>query len=161
MKVVEDEKAMMESEREFDLDIIGIVFQDEISYRLRFPTYRSVTPHKDLADIDTCFNFSSIDCKTPKYWTQGFISLQSSIDSALIERITNHSVWEEMTSINGIRMKSPSITIGSELANSVFLWTLSLCFAPFMYFLALTVSREKRKLKEVMKTMGLRDAAFW
>ncbi|XP_026580474.1 ATP-binding cassette sub-family A member 8-B-like, partial [Pseudonaja textilis] len=76
-------------------------------------------------------------------------------------RITNHSVWEEMTSINGIRMKSPSLTMGSELANSVFLWALSLCFAPFMYFLALTVSREKRKLKEVMKTMGLRDAAFW
>ncbi|XP_070793819.1 ABC-type organic anion transporter ABCA8-like isoform X2 [Pituophis catenifer annectens] len=66
-----------------------------------------------------------------------------------------------MTSINGVRMKSPSITIESELGNGVFVWTLSLCFAPFMYFLALTLSREKRKLKEVMKTMGLRDAAFW
>ncbi|KAG8129250.1 hypothetical protein E2320_016250, partial [Naja naja] len=66
-----------------------------------------------------------------------------------------------MASINGIRMKSPSITVGSELEDGAFLWTLSLCFAPFMYFLALTLSREKRKLKEVMKTMGLRDAAFW
>ncbi|ETE59404.1 ATP-binding cassette sub-family A member 8-A, partial [Ophiophagus hannah] len=104
---------------------------------------------------NTCFNFSSIYCENPKYWTQGFVSLQSSIDSALIERITNHSVWEEMTSINGIRMKSPSITIGFELAVSVFLWTLSLCFAPFMYFLALTLSREKRKLKED------KDLQYW
>ncbi|XP_058025569.1 ABC-type organic anion transporter ABCA8-like [Ahaetulla prasina] len=157
-KAIEDEKAMTSEQ---DLDIIGVVFQDEMSYRLRFPTYRTVTPHKEFAALDTCFNFSSIYCENPRYWTQGFVSLQSSIDSALIERITNHSVWEEMTSINGIRMKSPSVTIGSELENGVFLWSLSLCFTPFMYFLALTLSREKRKLKEVMKTMGLQDAAFW
>ncbi|XP_032066881.1 ATP-binding cassette sub-family A member 10-like isoform X1 [Thamnophis elegans] len=159
-KIMEDEKVMA-SVQDFDLDIIGVVFQDEMSYRLRFPLYRTVLPHKGLAFIDTCFNFSSIYCENPRYWTQGFVSLQSSIDSALIERITNHSVWEEMTSINGIRMKSPSVTIGSELQNGVLLWTLSLCFAPFMYFLTLTLSREKRKLKELMKTMGLRDAAFW
>ncbi|KAM3848199.1 ABC-type organic anion transporter ABCA8-like [Vipera latastei] len=165
-KVMEDEKTMkdekaMASEQDLDVDIIGVIFQDEISYRLRFPIYRTVTPHKDLAVIDTCFNFSSIYCNSPRYWTQGFVSLQSSIDSALIERITNHSVWAEMTSINGIRMRSPSVSIASELGNGVFLWALSLCFAPFMYFLALTLSREKRKLKELMKTMGLRDAAFW
>ncbi|XP_070596403.1 ABC-type organic anion transporter ABCA8-like [Erythrolamprus reginae] len=171
-KVMEDEKAMkdekikegekaMESDYTDYLDIIGVLFQDEMSYRLRFPTYRTVTPHKEFAAIDTCYNYSSIYCKNPKYWTQGFVSLQSSIDSALIERITNRSVWDEMTSINGIRMKSPSVTVAFEIESGLFLWSLSLCFVPFMYFLALTLSREKRKLKEMMKTMGLRDAAFW
>uniref|UniRef100_A0A8D2JD35 ABC transporter domain-containing protein n=1 Tax=Varanus komodoensis TaxID=61221 RepID=A0A8D2JD35_VARKO len=43
----------------------------------------------------------------------------------------------------------------------VFFLVLSLCFSPLMYFLSQNVSREKRKLKEVMKTMGLRDTAFW
>ncbi|KAK9407059.1 ATP-binding cassette sub-family A member 10-like [Crotalus adamanteus] len=164
-KVMEDEKTMKDenamASEDLNLDIIGVIFQDEISYRLRFPLYRTVNPHKGFAFIDTCFNFSSIYCENPTYWTQGFVSLQSSIDSALIERITNHSVWEEMSSINGIRMRSPSVSMAFELENGVFLWTLSLCFVPFMYFLALTLSREKRKLKEVMKTMGLRDAAFW
>ncbi|XP_063149522.1 ABC-type organic anion transporter ABCA8-like isoform X1 [Candoia aspera] len=167
-EVMEDEKAMeaayekaVEAALEKDWDAVGVIFQDDISYQLRFPLYKTIIPNKDLAKIDTCFDYSSHYCDHPTYWTQGFVSLQSSIDSALIEWITNHSVWEEMTSIKGIRMRSPSVTIGSELGNGVFLWVLSLCFAPFMYFLALAVSREKRNLKEVMKTMGLQDAAFW
>uniref|UniRef100_A0A670I278 ABC-2 type transporter transmembrane domain-containing protein n=1 Tax=Podarcis muralis TaxID=64176 RepID=A0A670I278_PODMU len=44
--------------------------------------------------------------------------------------------------------------------NLTFLATV-LCFSPFLYFLSQNVSGEKRKLKEMMKTMGLRDTAFW
>ncbi|XP_025029156.1 ATP-binding cassette sub-family A member 10 [Python bivittatus] len=159
-EVMEDEKAM-EAVQKKDIEAVGVIFQDDVSYRLRFPLYKTITPNKDLALIDICYNYSTHYCDNPVYWTQGFVSLQSSIDSALIELITNHSVWEEMTSINGIRMRSPSVTLGIELENGLFLWIISLCFSPFMYFLALTVSREKRKLKEMMNSMGLRDAAFW
>ncbi|KAG8129254.1 hypothetical protein E2320_016254 [Naja naja] len=156
MKVVEDEKAMehekamMASAQEFYLDIIGVVFQDEISYRLRFPSYRTIRVSTFPQFI---VKIRGIGLKA--------LSHCNLASTAHLLKITKHSVWEEMTSINGIRMKSPSVTVGSELSSSMFLWTLSLCFAPFMYFLALTLSREKRKLKEVMKTMGLRDAAFW
>ncbi|KAG8129251.1 hypothetical protein E2320_016252 [Naja naja] len=102
-KAIEDEKAMMASAQESYLDIIGVVFQDEISYRLRFPAYRT-TGYIELSIVqdvsklycpilimflpffvDTCFNFSSMYCENPMYWTRGFVSLQSSIDSALIE----------------------------------------------------------------------------
>lgn len=66
-----------------------------------------------------------------------------------------------MKSLNGIRMRSSSVMGGNELENCLLVWLLTLCYSPFMYFLAQTLSSEKRKLKEVMKTMGLRDAAFW
>lgn len=53
---MEDEKTMKDemaiaSEQDPDLDIIGVIFQDEISYRLRFPIHKTVNPHKDLAVI--------------------------------------------------------------------------------------------------------------
>ncbi|XP_070790839.1 ABC-type organic anion transporter ABCA8-like [Pituophis catenifer annectens] len=159
-EVMEDEKFMEEAQVE-ETDLIGVVFQDEVSYRLRFPSYIMVSPNQHIGEIDYCYNFTSSDCLNPRYWFQGFVSLQSSIDSALIERITNHSVWEEMQSLNGIRMRSSSIMRGNELDNCLLIWLLTLCYSPFMYFLAQTFSREKRKLKEVMKTMGLQDAAFW
>lgn len=34
---------------------------------------------------DTCYNFSARYCDSPKYWYKGFLSLQSSIDAAIIE----------------------------------------------------------------------------
>lgn len=34
---------------------------------------------------DTCYNYSEHYCESPKYWYQGFLSLQSSIDAAIIE----------------------------------------------------------------------------
>lgn len=38
-----------------------------------------------LCLADGCYNFSSRHCKSPMYWYKGFLSLQSSIDAAIIE----------------------------------------------------------------------------
>ncbi|KAG8129259.1 hypothetical protein E2320_016253, partial [Naja naja] len=116
IEVMEDEKSM-EAAQEKEIDIIGIVFQDEVSYRLRFPLYTLVSPNQHIGEIDYCYNFSSSYCQNPSYWYGGFVSLQSSIDSVLIERITNHSVWEAMQSMNGIRMRSASVMPGNEMQN--------------------------------------------
>ncbi|KAH0629328.1 hypothetical protein JD844_011312 [Phrynosoma platyrhinos] len=157
-ELVKDEKALEEA---LYKDALGVVFQDDVSYQLKFPAYRVVSPNDLIGDIDYCYNYSSPYCSSPRYWFEGFVSLQSSIDSALIEQITNHSVWDEMKSISGIRMRSPSITPTNNIESCVFFFAVIVCFSPFMYFLSQNVSREKRKLKEVMKTMGLRDTAFW
>uniref|UniRef100_A0A8D0C016 ABC-2 type transporter transmembrane domain-containing protein n=1 Tax=Salvator merianae TaxID=96440 RepID=A0A8D0C016_SALMN len=66
-----------------------------------------------------------------------------------------------MKSISGVRMRTPSVESRDYVENSAFLLSLSICFSPFLYYLSQNVTREKRKLKEVMKTMGLHDAAFW
>ncbi|PKU30857.1 hypothetical protein llap_18839 [Limosa lapponica baueri] len=142
-------------------EIIGVVFKDNSSYHLRFAAGKVPTPNENLGYIDDCYNFSSQYCDSPKYWYNGFLSLQSSIDAAIIEVVTNHSVWEEMKSIAGVRMKSRSVITSITLEYSYFMITVVMCFSPFMYFLSMNIVREKKKLKVLMKTMGLQDIAFW
>ncbi|XP_027746188.1 ATP-binding cassette sub-family A member 10-like [Empidonax traillii] len=142
-------------------EIIGVVFKDNFSYHLRFCTGNMIIPNEVFGYVDTCYNFSSGHCDSPRYWYKGFLSLQSSIDAAIIEVVANHSVWEEMNSIAGVRMKSRSTIFTITLEYSFFMITIVMCFFPFMYFLSMNVTREKKKLKELMKTMGLQDIAFW
>ncbi|XP_057274492.1 ATP-binding cassette sub-family A member 9-like isoform X3 [Pezoporus wallicus] len=142
-------------------DIIGVVFKDDFSYCLRFQSYSVVSPNDAFEHIDTCSNFSSGTCSVPLYWYAGFLLLQSSIDAAVIEMKTNHSVWEEMKSISGVRLKSPSIKPVYKLDYIRFIVYVILCFSPYMYFLSVKVIREKKKLKVLMQAMGLQDIAFW
>ncbi|NXG95048.1 ABCAA protein, partial [Stercorarius parasiticus] len=142
-------------------EIIGVVFKDNFSYHLRFAAGKVAIPNDNFGYIDNCYNFSSHYCDSPSYWYKGFLSLQSSIDAAIIEVVTNHSVWEEMKSIAGVRMKSRSVISSITLEYSYFMITIVMCFSPFMYFLSMNVVREKKKLKVLMKTMGLQDIAFW
>ncbi|NXG67151.1 ABCAA protein, partial [Hemiprocne comata] len=160
LEALDNEKALEQawiSNRE----IIGVVFKDNFSYHLRFPTGSVVIPNDNFGYIDNCYNFSSQYCHSPKYWYTGFLSLQSSIDAAIIEMVTNHSVWEEMKSIAGVRMKSRSVISSITLEYSYFMITIVMCFSPFMYFLSMNVAKEKKKLKVLMKMMGLHDTAFW
>ncbi|NXE87527.1 ABCAA protein, partial [Menura novaehollandiae] len=160
LKAVDDERALEEAWISNN-EIIGVVFKDNFTYHLRFPSSSVVIPNEVFGYIDSCYDFSWALCNSPKYWYKGFLSLQSSIDAAIIEMVTNHSVWEEMKSIAGVRMKSRSIIFSVTLEYSYFMIIIVMCFCPFMYFLSLNVTREKKKLKVLMKTMGLQDIAFW
>ncbi|NXP86192.1 ABCA9 protein, partial [Passerina amoena] len=157
---VDDERAM-EKAWISNREIIGVVFKDNFSYRLRFPLTHVNIPNEVVGAIDACDDFSWKSCESPRYWYKGFLSLQSSIDAAIIEMVTNHSVWEEMESIAGARMKSRSIMSSMSLEYSYFMVVNVMCFLPFMYFLSRNVTREKKQLKELMKAMGLQDIAFW
>ncbi|NXO13889.1 ABCAA protein, partial [Oriolus oriolus] len=159
LEELDDERAM-EKAWISNQETIGVVFKDNFSYHLRFPMTHVVIPKEIFQYIDDCYNFSSQYCNSPRYWYLGFLSLQSSIDAAIIEMVANHSVWEEMKSIAGVRMRSQSILFSS-LEYSHFMIFIVMCFFPFMYFLSTNVTREKKKLKVLMKTMGLQDTAFW
>nr|XP_030143243.3 ATP-binding cassette sub-family A member 10 [Taeniopygia guttata] len=162
IKLVElDDERAMEKTWISNRETIGVVFKDNFSYHLRFPTTHVVIPNEVIGYVDTCYNFSWSICESPRYWYKGFLSLQSSIDAAIIEMVANHSVWEEMESIAGVRMKSRSILFSVSLEYSYFMMVIMMCFFPFMYFLSRNVTREKKQLKELMKTMGLHDIAFW
>ncbi|NWH66418.1 ABCAA protein, partial [Geococcyx californianus] len=156
-----DNETALEEAWHLNYEIIGVVFKDNFTYHLRFPTGSVVTPNDNFGYIDNCYNFSSHYCNSPIYWYKGFLSLQSSIDAAIIEVVTNHSVWEEMKSIAGVRMKSRSAISSITLEYSYFMITIVMCFSPFMYFLSMNVVKEKKRLKTLMKTMGLKDIAFW
>ncbi|NXS08927.1 ABC8B protein, partial [Neodrepanis coruscans] len=160
LEEVDNEKAL-EKAWISNREMTGVVFKDNFSYHLRFPTSDVIIPNEVFGFIDGCFNFSWFHCMSPRYWYKGFMSLQSSIDAAIIEVMANHSVWEEMKSIGGVRMKSRSVIFSLTLEYSYFMITVVMCFNPFMYFLTMNVTREKKKLKVLMKTMGLQDLAFW
>ncbi|NXQ45813.1 ABC8B protein, partial [Catharus fuscescens] len=160
LEEVDDERAM-EKAWISNPEIIGVVFKDNFSYHLRFPSPNVVIPNEVIGYIDSCHEFSWEYCDSPKYWYKGFLSLQSSIDAAIIEMVTNHSVWEEMKSIAGVRMKSQSTLFSISLEYCYFMAVIVMCFLPFMYFLSRNVTREKKQLKVLMKTMGLQDISFW
>ncbi|KAM4890097.1 ATP-binding cassette sub-family A member 9-like [Sylvia borin] len=160
LEELDDERAM-EKARLSNEEIIGVVFKDNFSYHLRFPMTHVVIPNEVIGYIDSCYNFSSWHCNSPRYWYKGFLSLQSSIDAAIIEMVTNHSVWKEMQSIGGVQMESRSIISSFSLEYSYIMMVSVMCFFPFMYFLSKNVTREKKQLKVLMKTMGLQDIAFW
>ncbi|NXB50960.1 ABCA9 protein, partial [Leucopsar rothschildi] len=160
LQEVDDERAM-EKAWISNEEMIGVVFKDNFSYHLRFPSSQVIIPNEVVGYIDSCYEFSWEYCESPTYWYKGFLSLQSSIDAAIIEMVANHSVWEEMKSIAGVRMKSQSILFSISLEYSYFMIVIVMCFLPFMYFLSRNVTREKKQLKVLMKTMGLQDIAFW
>ncbi|NXC10386.1 ABCA9 protein, partial [Orthonyx spaldingii] len=160
LEELDDERAV-EKAWVSDKEMIGVVFKDNFSYYLRFPSSHVVIPNEVFGYVDSCYEFSSRYCDSPRYWYKGFLSLQSSIDAAIIEMVTNHSVWEEMKSIAGVRMKSQSILFSVSLEYSYFMTVIVMCFFPFMYFLSMNITREKKKIKVLMKTMGLQDIAFW
>ncbi|NXO43594.1 ABCA6 protein, partial [Locustella ochotensis] len=160
LEELDDERAM-EKAWISNRETIGVVFKDNFSYHLRFPTSHVVIPNEVIGDRDSCYEYSPGFCNSPRYWYRGFLSLQSSIDAAIIEMVTNHSVWEEMASIAGIRMESQSILYSISLEHSLLMMVAVMCFFPFMHFLSKNVTREKKQLKVLMKTMGLQDIAFW
>ncbi|NXA72228.1 ABCAA protein, partial [Thryothorus ludovicianus] len=160
LEELDDERAM-EKAWISNKEMIGVVFKDNFSYHLRFPTSHVIIPNEVIGYVDSCYEFSWRECNSPRYWYKGFLSLQSSIDAAIVEMVANHSVWEEMKSIAGIRMKSQSILFSISLEYCYFMMVIVMCFFPFMYFLSRNVTREKKQLKELMKTMGLQDIAFW
>ncbi|NXP67882.1 ABCA9 protein, partial [Chloropsis cyanopogon] len=160
LEEMDDERAM-EKAWISDKELIGVVFKDNFSYHLRFPTTHVIFPNEVIGYVDSCYDFSWNTCESPRYWYKGFLSLQSSIDAAIIEMVTNHSVWEEMKSIAGVRMRSQGILFSISLEYSYFMIVIVMCFFPFMYFLSKNVTREKKQLKVLTKTMGLQDIAFW
>ncbi|NXK06969.1 ABCAA protein, partial [Herpetotheres cachinnans] len=160
LEALENERALEEAWISNN-ELIGVVFKNNFSYHLRFPADNVAIPNDNFGYVDNCYNFSLRHCYSPRYWYKGFLSLQSSIDAAIIEMVANHSVWEEMKSIAGVCMKSWGVISLITLDYSYFMITVVMCFSPFMYFLSMNVVREKKKLKVLMKTMGLQDIAFW
>uniref|UniRef100_A0A8C4MKZ4 ABC transporter domain-containing protein n=1 Tax=Equus asinus asinus TaxID=83772 RepID=A0A8C4MKZ4_EQUAS len=107
---------------------------------------------------DTRYGFS---CSLAKYWNRGFVTLQAAINAAIIEITTNHSAMEELMSVTAINMKTLPFISKNILQNEMFIFCCLLYFSPFIYFLSFSVTKERKKSKDLMKMMGLQDSAFW
>ncbi|KAF4012945.1 hypothetical protein G4228_003023 [Cervus hanglu yarkandensis] len=106
-------------------------------------------------------NINDSSCALEKYWKGGFVPLQAAINAAIIQTTTNHSVMEELMSVTAINMKTLPFIFKENLQNEMFIFYCLLYFSPFIYFLSLNVTRERKKYKDLMNLMGLQDSAFW
>ncbi|KAF2976443.1 hypothetical protein EK904_012996 [Melospiza melodia maxima] len=159
LEEVENE-AKMEEKGLLEEETIGVVFKDDFSYTLRFQMGKAMFPNEDFEHIETCWDFSARHCKVPLYWYGGFLSVQSSIDAAVIEMKTKHSVWREMMSVTGVHLQ----TVMKPLFKLDYLWFIIcavLSYCPYMHFLSVKVLKEKKRLKVLMRAMGLQDVSFW
>ncbi|XP_051015238.1 ATP-binding cassette sub-family A member 6-like [Acomys russatus] len=139
----------------------GVVFNDTFSYTLEiFITYGNIIMKEDLSDH--CWNaYNDVSCVLSKYWKKGFVALQTAINAAIIEITTNHSVMEELMSVNAINMKTLPFISKGIMQYEFFILFCLLYFSPFTYFVSRNVTKERKKYKQLMKIMGLQDSAFW
>ncbi|XP_069808748.1 ABC-type organic anion transporter ABCA8-like isoform X2 [Dendropsophus ebraccatus] len=139
----------------------AIVFEDLFRYHIRYNISDITPPNEYFSHMGGCYSPTSNSCIPFKYWRKGFLSLQASISSAIIEVTTNHSVWKNMASIKVAKMLSPDVTWGTNLHIGSFLLFINLTFVSLMYLLTLYISRERCEMKEIMRMMRLSDLAFW
>uniref|UniRef100_A0A8C0LJV1 ATP binding cassette subfamily A member 8 n=1 Tax=Canis lupus dingo TaxID=286419 RepID=A0A8C0LJV1_CANLU len=137
-------------------EIIQVIFTNTFSYHLKFTLGHRIPTRREHRDHEGNF-----PCQVSKYWKQGFVALQAAINAAIIETTTNHSVMEELMSVTGKNMKiHPFIRQGGIVAD-FFIFFCIISFSSFTYYASINVTRERKKMKVLMKMMGLRDSAFW
>ncbi|XP_063076854.1 ATP-binding cassette sub-family A member 5 [Engraulis encrasicolus] len=142
------------------LGYVGVVFRDNMSYRLRFPYNHLPSPSDYTESIASCFS-NSVNCRAANYWYSGFVHLQTRIDAAIIQMQTKRSVWRELD-VKVVMMGQPGSVEVQKFPHALISIYLVLAFTPFVSFLIVNVAAEKeRRLKDTMTMMGLYDSAFW
>ncbi|KAM9208834.1 LOW QUALITY PROTEIN: ATP-binding cassette sub-family A member 10-like [Dugong dugon] len=158
-----DEETMDIISQKKHSQIVGVVFNDTFSYQLKFNWGYRIPIIKEHSEYsEHCWaTYDEIFCYLTTYWTDGFVTFQTAIKAAIIEVTTNHSVIEKLISVIRINMRIlPFITTRGNIYE-LFIFIYVISFSPFVYFISLNVTRERKKLKKLMTVMGLRESAFW
>uniref|UniRef100_A0A8C0BD03 Cholesterol transporter ABCA5 n=1 Tax=Buteo japonicus TaxID=224669 RepID=A0A8C0BD03_9AVES len=141
-------------------NFVGVVFNDAMSYQLRFPDSVAMSSIY-MESRASCSNLRK-GCESVTYWSSGFTALQACIDAAIIQLKTNQSVWEQLESTRAMVMGEAAVVEIDNFPRAIILIYLVIAFSPFGYYLAIHIVAEKeRKLKEFLKILGLHDTAFW
>ncbi|XP_057572147.1 ATP-binding cassette sub-family A member 6 isoform X2 [Hippopotamus amphibius kiboko] len=141
---------------------VGVIFTDTFSYKLKFyQGYYIPILKEDLFTAHCWGEGDEFSCSLAKYWNKGFVTLQTAINAAIIQITTNHYVVEELMSVTAVNMKTLPFIFKENLQDEMFIFYCLLYFSPFIYFLSLNVTKERKKYKDLMKMMGLQDSAFW
>ncbi|XP_045693112.1 ATP-binding cassette sub-family A member 6 isoform X1 [Phyllostomus hastatus] len=144
------------------LDGAGIIFSDTLFYKLKFFQGHGIPFLKEDHFSAHCWKSSHHStCTLAKYLYTGFVALQTAINAAIIEIMTNHSVMEELMSVTVTNMKTLPFIAKDVLQNEMFIFYCLLYFSSFTYFASLSVTKERKKSKDLMTMMGLQDSAFW
>ncbi|XP_028824838.1 cholesterol transporter ABCA5 isoform X2 [Denticeps clupeoides] len=144
----------------YESNFVGVVFLDNMSYKLRFPYGELPLPSDYTESFASCFSTSG-NCRAANYWYSGFVRLQAHIDAAIIQMQTKRSVWKELK-VRAVMMGQSASVEVQKFPHALISIYLVLAFTPFVSFLIVNVAAEKeRRLKDTMTMMGLYDSAFW
>ncbi|XP_042521400.1 ABC-type organic anion transporter ABCA8-like isoform X3 [Dipodomys spectabilis] len=158
-----DEESIKEVTANYHEEIARVIFTDTYSYHLKFVLGKRIPVRKEHRDHTAhCVEINEdIDCQLSIFWKEGFVALQAAINAAIIEVTTNHSVMEKLMSVTGkFMVVHPFIGQGGVTTDFFILFCI-IAFSPFSYYASVNVTRERKKMKGLMKMMGLRDLAFW
>ncbi|DAA18077.1 TPA: ATP-binding cassette, sub-family A (ABC1), member 9-like, partial [Bos taurus] len=160
---IPNEDAMDRVRPRNDSEMVGIVFNDTFSYRLKFSWGHRVPILREHFEYsDHCWALrDEAFCLLSIYWKNGFVAFQTAINAAIIEVTTNHSVMEELISVVGINMRTPPFISKGESINEWFIFICIVYFSPFVYVASLNITKERKKFKKLMTAMGLQQSAFW
>ncbi|XP_044794428.2 ATP-binding cassette sub-family A member 10 isoform X8 [Bubalus bubalis] len=160
---IPNEDAMDRVRPRNDSEMVGIVFNDTFSYRLKFSWgHRVPIVREHFEYSDHCWALrDEAFCLLSIYWQNGFVAFQTAINAAIIEVTTNHSVMEELISVVGINMRTPPFISKGESINEWFIFICIVYFSPFVYVASLNITKERKKFKKLMTGMGLQQSAFW
>ncbi|XP_048221137.1 ABC-type organic anion transporter ABCA8-like [Perognathus longimembris pacificus] len=158
-----DEESIKEVTANYHEDIARVLFTDTYSYHLKFLLGKGIPIRKEHRDHTAhCVEINGdIDCQLSIFWKEGFVALQAAINAAIIEVTTNHSVMEELMSATGKFMTVHPFIGQGGVTTDFFILFCIVAFSPFSYYASVNVTRERKKIKGLMKMMGLRDLAFW
>ncbi|XP_066091783.1 ABC-type organic anion transporter ABCA8-like [Saccopteryx bilineata] len=162
-----DEESIENLTVSYPEEIVGVIFTNTFSYQLKFLTSYRIPGNKEHKDHSAhCYGSGYeisefVYCKVTKFWTEGFVSLQAAINAAIIEITTNHSVMEELMAVTGKTMKIHPYVSQNGVFTDLFIFFLIISFSSFIYYASLNVTRERKKMKGLMRIMGLRNSAFW
>ncbi|XP_040186090.1 ABC-type organic anion transporter ABCA8-like [Rana temporaria] len=138
----------------------GVEFENEFTYFIRYPMYTVPNPNMYVAERGFC-DSPKYNCINLEYWNVGFISLQASIDSAIVERNTKQSLWDGLAAAEVVKMESVDFSDRALLYMGTTMYLLSMSFISLSYMMTLQITEERRKTRELMRMMGLKDLAFW
>uniref|UniRef100_G1PB77 ABC transporter domain-containing protein n=1 Tax=Myotis lucifugus TaxID=59463 RepID=G1PB77_MYOLU len=143
---------------------VGVIFTNTFSYNLKFSWEKSISNRKEHRDHTAhCYEsyWEDIDCGVASSWKKGFVALQAVINAAIIEITTNHSVMEELISVTGKNMKIHPFVSQEGTTMDLYLFFFLISFSPFIYYVSINVTKERKRMKGLMTMMGLRHSAFW
>ncbi|KAM5273361.1 ABC-type organic anion transporter ABCA8A-like [Ctenodactylus gundi] len=158
-----DEENMTELISNSDMDVVKVIFTNTFSYQLKFRKGSRIPETQEHEDhyAHCHYVLDSFDCYGSLFWTRGFVALQAAINVAIIEITANHSVVEELLSATGRHMRVDPFIAQGGITTDFFIIICIICFSPFTYYISVGVTKERKKMKDFMTMMGLRDSAFW
>ncbi|XP_066442630.1 ABC-type organic anion transporter ABCA8-like isoform X2 [Eleutherodactylus coqui] len=139
--------------------MVAVTFENDFMYSIKYMTDSVPRPNDYLVVRDGCHNLDY--CAPVMYWTSGFLTLQASINAAIIELTTDHPVLASMLSTMAVKMKSARVIVRPFLYIAFFIPIMCLCYVSLSYLMTLYIAKERKEQRTIMRIMGLRDLAFW